>query len=65
MSGVPFWQSARRLCEFFLPVADVVVRCANEYSVIDEVLKSLERMFFIQKGNEKLEAESNGRIKKE
>jgi hypothetical protein len=35
-------------------------------SIIDEGLKFLERKFFIQKGNEKLEeAEQNGRTKKD
>lgn len=34
-------------------------------SVVDEGLKFLERQFFIQKGNEKLEAEMNGVSKKE
>jgi hypothetical protein len=56
----------RPLCKF-----EAHVQCTEHVlltilSIIDEGLKFLERKFFIQKGNENLEAaEQNGRTKKD
>ena len=53
----------RQLCKF-VPHILKATKTNRQHSIIDEGLKFLERKFFIQKGNEKLEL-ANGRPKKE
>jgi hypothetical protein len=68
MSGRRLWRLVRLSCKFCIPSSPIeatpYTNSAN--SIIDEGLKFLERKFFIQKGNEKLEAqEQNGRTKRD